>query len=78
MACDSGGLPPTIAIKRSPSITGVLPTPKKFWMTPNSLFVSTCHSFWPSSARQQTKTPSTPKAYTRFPSTTGEQRGPLL
>ena len=30
---ESAGLPPINTISKSPSTTGVLPTPKKFWMT---------------------------------------------
>ena len=41
-------------------MTGVLPTPKKFWMTPNSLTVSIFQTTLPSLTRRQWSIPSGP------------------
>ncbi len=55
-----GGLPPTWTMSKSPSMTGVLPTPKKFCTTPNSFCVSTFQTTLPSATWRQCSIPSTP------------------
>ena len=60
-AAASAPLPPTWTISRSPKMTGVLPTPKKFFTTPKSADVSTFQIGLPVRASMQCNIPSAPK-----------------
>src|SRR5258706_126819 len=70
------GCPPTITIRRFPSRTGVLPTPKKAGGT-FQVPVSRCQTSLPLRSRQSSL-PSAPKVKQRLDVSSGVHRGPLL
>ena len=53
-------LPPTGTMIRSPSMSGTLPAPKKFWWKKYFAFVSTYHTSFPLATLTQHSTPSGP------------------